>query len=178
MLVNDMFCVYIHELPDGRKYVGMTRSIPEERFNNGKGYVNNTAFYAEIVKTGWNNIKHVIVAEGLNINEAANLEVELIREYNTTSMEYGFNTHKGGRVHTTSFSEAIIKTQSAVKRYRKRAGLTQRELAEKAGLFQAQISAFENFKIIPSFEVAEKLASILGCTAEGIISPFGTGKEV
>ena len=88
MIDANKFCVYIHELPDGRKYIGMTSRKPEHRFHkDGSGYRNNIEFYSEIQKIGWENIKHIIVISGLSLQEAAQLEIELIREYETTNPE-------------------------------------------------------------------------------------------
>lgn len=39
------YCVYLHTLKnDGRKYVGITKTNPNHRWANGKGYKHNTYF--------------------------------------------------------------------------------------------------------------------------------------
>ena len=45
---------------------------------------------------------------------------------------------------------------------RKEAGLTQRELAERMGTAQANISRFENGNVNPSLEFLQKMASCMG----------------
>ena len=47
---------------------------------------------------------------------------------------------------------------------RKEAGLTQKQLAEKMGTKQANISRFENGNANPSFEFLQKMASCMGKT--------------
>ena len=47
---------------------------------------------------------------------------------------------------------------------RKEAGLTQKQLAEKMGTKQANISRFENGNANPSLEFLQKMASCLGKT--------------
>lgn len=32
------WCVYIHTVPSGKKYVGLTSKNPEDRWRNGRGY--------------------------------------------------------------------------------------------------------------------------------------------
>lgn len=44
------FCVYIHVLPNGKKYIGITCKKPEYRWNHGDGYKNNRHFYNAIKK--------------------------------------------------------------------------------------------------------------------------------
>jgi transcriptional regulator with XRE-family HTH domain len=45
---------------------------------------------------------------------------------------------------------------------RKTAGLTQKQAAKRAGVFQASISCYERGKTAPSFEVLRKLARAYG----------------
>lgn len=95
--MKNNFTVYIHELPDGRKYVGLTSNCVEARWSGGNGYKNNKRFFNAILEFGWNNIKHIVVASELSVDEACMLEIQLIREFNTLSPKYGFNVSDGGR---------------------------------------------------------------------------------
>lgn len=49
---------------------------------------------------------------------------------------------------------------------RKKAGVTQGELAEKLGVTQGAVSQWENGDTKPSVELLPKLASVLGCTID------------
>lgn len=56
------YYIYIHTCPNYMVYVGLSKN-PKQRWNNGKGYINNKRFYEAIQTFGWENIKHEIVAE-------------------------------------------------------------------------------------------------------------------
>ena len=93
---NREFSVYMHTVPDGRVYIGMTSQKPEVRWFNGEGYRGNSAFYEVIQEEGWDNIEHEIIDCGLTKEEAAALEKELIAEFNSTDSAFGFNGTTGG----------------------------------------------------------------------------------
>lgn len=93
---NRTFSVYMHTMPDGRIYVGMTSQKPEVRWLKGEGYKANSAFYEAIQEEGWENIEHEIVETGLSRAEAAELEKELIIQFDTLDSAFGFNTKPGG----------------------------------------------------------------------------------
>lgn len=171
MIEEERFCVYIHELPDGRKYVGMTMQNPETRFNHGNGYRNNDAFYSEIDKIGWNNIKHVIVAENLAFQEAAQLEIELIREFDTTNPEHGFNYVGGNREKKQKYTVNPLNLDFAYNlvKLRKSAKISQEILAKRVGVTQALISQYEKGFTRPKYDIATSIASVLGTTYEKLI---------
>lgn len=88
--------VYVHIAPNGKRYYGITKRKVEVRWNNGKGYSNNDHFYKAINKYGWDNFDHIVIARGLTEEEAKWLEIELIREFDTTNRNKGYNITKGG----------------------------------------------------------------------------------
>ena len=91
------FCVYIHTSPSNKVYIGITSmEPPEKRFNNGRGYGRRTVFGKAIKKYGWDNFKHEILLSGLTEIEAKNKEQELIKQYDSTNREYGYNMSLGG----------------------------------------------------------------------------------
>lgn len=57
----------------------------------------------------------------------------------------------------------------AIKEARKRAGLSQEELAKKTGITQAFLSEIETQTKCPSLGTAIKLARALGCTVDELI---------
>lgn len=94
---NSKFTVYIHTSPHGKKYVGITSQIPEKRWGyNGRGYIDNKHFYSAICLYGWNNFKHEIIAENLDLIEASDLESSLISKFDAINPKYGYNQTTGG----------------------------------------------------------------------------------
>ena len=101
--MDDNYCVYIHTNKiNGKKYIGLTKQEPEKRWANGKHYANSTYFKNAIEKYGWNNFEHQIYATNLTAEQASKLEIELIKKYNTTNIEYGYNLDSGGSYTTHS----------------------------------------------------------------------------
>ena len=94
--------VYIHIVPKefveedhDMYYVGITSREPHRRWkSNGGGYF--TQHFGEIIKQiGWDNIQHEIVARHLTLDEAKELEKELINSLNSFG-ECGYNKDDGG----------------------------------------------------------------------------------
>lgn len=91
-----MYSVYIHTFPNGKKYVGVTSWKPELRWGaNGCNYKNPYMVNA-IKKYGWDNITHEIVAENLTVDQASEMEIELIKKYNSADRKCGYNISPGG----------------------------------------------------------------------------------
>ena len=93
------YTVYMHISPSNKRYIGITCQKPEQRWKSGHGY-KTQIFGRAIEKYGWSNIEHIIVAQGLSEEEAEWLEIELIREWNTTDPDKGYNIAKGGMVNS------------------------------------------------------------------------------
>ena len=80
----------MHTSPTNKHYIGITKQQPPSNRwrKDGKGYKNSIYFWNAIQKYGWDNFKHVIVAEGLSLNEASEMEKDLVyrlfveREFN------------------------------------------------------------------------------------------------
>ena len=91
------YIVYMHISPSDKRYIGITsQKRVKKRWVNGKGYKNNIPFSNAINKYGWDNFEHIIIARGLTEDEAKWLEVELIREWDTTNRDKGYNLTLGG----------------------------------------------------------------------------------
>lgn len=118
---KNCFSVYIHKCPNGKVYIGITSKDCKERWKNGKGYLNNAHFTQAIKKYGWSNIEHIIVAKNLTKEKACEIEQQLIKEYNSTDREKGYNKSIGGECSSLGFkhsTEAKKKiSQSAKGRY-------------------------------------------------------------
>ena len=92
--VDNNYCVYIHKFPNNYVYVGLTKQKPIDRWGkNGSGY-KEQPIYNDIVKFGWNNIKHIIYRDGLSKDEARQLEIDLIDKYRKENRSY--NIKDGG----------------------------------------------------------------------------------
>lgn len=104
VIENRNYCVYIHTSPSGKKYVGQTGKKPEKRWRNGgKGYLSKKdgryiqpMFAHAILKYGWDNFEHEIVAFNLTKEEADTLEKSLIEKLNTMDSNHGYNLRQGG----------------------------------------------------------------------------------
>lgn len=99
--VNKQYIIYAHiNKFNGKMYIGQTSTAPEVRWKYGKGYIGNQYFYNAIKKYGWNGFDHIIIAQGLTLEEANKYEEFLIAKYKTNNKEYGYNIREGGRNST------------------------------------------------------------------------------
>ena len=94
--MDNKYVCYMHISPSNKKYIGITCQETDRRWQKGKGYKNNQYFSRSIDKYGWDNFQHIIIARGLSEEEAKWLEIELIRELDTTNIDYGYNITHGG----------------------------------------------------------------------------------
>ena len=94
--MENRYCVYCHISPSGKRYIGITCRKPERRWNNGKGYKENDYFTKAIEKYGWESFEHIILREGLSMDEASNMEIALIEKYDTANRDKGYNIDLGG----------------------------------------------------------------------------------
>lgn len=97
--MNNDFCVYVHTFPNKKRYVGITCCAPNRRWQNGYGYATQSCMHNAILKYGWENITHEIVADHLTVEEADQKEKELIAKFNTTDRRYGYNVELGGHAN-------------------------------------------------------------------------------
>ena len=88
---DKLYCVYVHVFPNKKKYVGKTSKPLRARWDGGLGYAGQWDMCNAVLKYGWDNIKHYIVADGLCEHEAALLEAYLIKKWKTCTKSYGYN---------------------------------------------------------------------------------------
>jgi group I intron endonuclease len=88
--------VYAHIFPNGKRYVGLTMQNPKRRWREGKAYTANARLTNAIKKHGWENIQHVILADGLTAEEAEKMERRLIKEWDLLNPDKGYNNAPGG----------------------------------------------------------------------------------
>lgn len=96
--MKNNYIVYCHIFPNGKRYVGITKTKPEYRWNNGKGYKGCVVQNA-INKYGWHNIEHKILYTNLSKSEAETIEKALIKEWNTLVGHNGYNVEAGGNAN-------------------------------------------------------------------------------
>ena len=92
----DNYSVYAHVFPNEKIYIGLTSKEPEKRWKNGNGYRNQKLMWRAIQKYGWNNIEHIIIDSNLTRLDAENLEIQLIKEFNSNDNNKGYNISTGG----------------------------------------------------------------------------------
>lgn len=104
------YIVYLHTFPNNKVYVGITCQSVNKRWRNGKGYKNvQHKIVNAINKYGWDNVKHEILFTNLTKEEAEQKEIELIRKYNSTNSNYGYNIENGGNCCGTHSEETLKK---------------------------------------------------------------------
>lgn len=103
------YCVYCHKNKiNGKIYIGITCQKPENRWRNGNGYMNNKYFFRAIQKYKWHNFSHEILYANLEKAEAEQLEIDIIKEYDSTNPSKGYNIALGGN-GTEKFTDDIKK---------------------------------------------------------------------
>ena len=133
----------MHISPSNKKYIGITSITANQRWRKGKGYKNNQYFTRAIKKYGWDDFQHIIIARNLTEEEAKWLEIELIRVWNCTDVNHGYNITSGGESnngkHHTEETKRLIGEKNKIKNSGKnnpmygrdwREGKTQEEINE------------------------------------------------
>lgn len=111
---NNNYKLYIHTAPNGKRYVGITKQRPEQRWGlHGQGYKHNAHFSNAIMKYGWGNFNHEIIKSGLSKLEAEQMEIELIQKYQSNILDYGYNIDRGGNCSGAHSAETIEKIRAA-----------------------------------------------------------------
>ena len=173
------YTVYIHITPNNKKYIGITGRKPEYRWNNGNGYKNNEHFYRAILRYGWDNIEHKIIANNMSKEDACKLEQELIKKYNTTDFNNGYNNSIGGECGTfgTKLSEETRKKISLGhkgKHYKKRRNHTPEEKEKISKKLKGRVSPMKDKHW--SDEQRAKVGTKILCVETGEI--FISSREV
>lgn len=99
------YCIYVHISPSGKMYIGQTKTALKHRWRDGAGYLykykdrdeyKQPAFARAILKYGWDNFEHEVIASNLTKEEADNFEKLLIEKLDTMNPKYGYNCNSGG----------------------------------------------------------------------------------
>ena len=110
------FIIYQHINKINNKiYIGQTCQNLNGRCGiNGQNYRTNELFWEDIKKYGWNDgFEHKILYENLSLEEADAIEIELIKQYDSTNPEKGYNKDKGGHnaLHSEHTKELMRQNQ-------------------------------------------------------------------
>ena len=142
MISDKKYIIYKHvNKTNGKVYIGQTCMTPNSRWRNGKGYIYNSYFYNAIKKYGWDNFEHIIVAENLTQDEANIMEEELIKLYQSTNRDKGYNIMFGGNNHALS-EETKSKLSKAAKD--RMNNYTEEEMREIGAKISAALSGENN----------------------------------
>lgn len=101
--------LYEHISPSGKIYVGITSKRATLRWGNdgsrylfkAKGKFVHPYFAQAIIKYGWNNFKHNIIASNLGEMTAKNMEKDLIAFNKAKGISYNITDGGDGRLGTT-----------------------------------------------------------------------------
>ena len=97
---NKTWTVYRHVGPTAKVYIGITCQTPQSRWGkNGSGYKGCPKIWNAIQKYGWDSFRHEILAEQLSLEDAQELEIELIAKYVAQNKTY--NVMPGGNSYPT-----------------------------------------------------------------------------
>lgn len=114
--VAKTYIVYKHIFPNNKIYIGITSQTPKNRFDNGNGYKTNPMKRA-IKKYGWENVRHEILFENLTKAQAEQKEIELIKQFNSNNIKFGYNVAKGG--HSNNGYKHTEKTKRKMSEWHK-----------------------------------------------------------
>ena len=102
----DDYCVYCHIFPNGKKYIGITKTGTDKRWRNGAGYNSQPKIARAIAKYGWENVTHEVLAVGLDRDKANEMEQYYIAKYDTYNN--GYNATIGGDNIITCYLDSYV----------------------------------------------------------------------
>lgn len=134
-----MYKVYKHTCPNGKVYIGITckKDVTKRWGRDGLGYNMQTLFYRAINKYGWDNIHHEIIEDNLSKEDAFELEKKLIKQYDSTNPNFGYNVSTGGEYNHEG-CKASNELRQHLSEVHKQIGQTQEQIN---GLKKAQLAS-------------------------------------
>lgn len=94
--MENTYKVYAHiNKINDKIYIGQTKYTLKKRYQK-TGYRGCRYFYNAIQKYGWENFDHIVLVENLSLEMSNIIEEELIKKYNTTNHNVGYNIAFGG----------------------------------------------------------------------------------
>ena len=111
------YCIYKHQnKTNGKVYIGQTNNCARRWESNGIQYKACPRFYSAIQHYGWDNFEHEILQDNLTQEQANDLEIAYIKQYDSTNPEKGYNILVGGQGLTNYWSLPEHKAQQSLKR--------------------------------------------------------------
>lgn len=102
---ENTYSVYMHRnKKNGKVYIGITcRDVKIRWGNNGNGYKpyygHINYFWNSIEKNGWDGFYHYVIQSNMSKEDAENMEIRLIKYYDSTNPTKGYNIQNGGSSH-------------------------------------------------------------------------------
>lgn len=102
---ENTYSVYMHRNKKNSKvYIGITcRDVKVRWGNNGNGYKpyygHINYFWNSIEKNGWDGFYHYVIQSNMSKEDAENMEIRLIKYYDSTNPSKGYNIQNGGSSH-------------------------------------------------------------------------------
>ena len=93
---NNNYKLYMHLFPNDKMYIGITKDTLARRWARGNGYKRQPVVFSAIMKYGWDNIQHILLADGMTREEAELAEQYAIRYYKSNDRNFGYNLTEGG----------------------------------------------------------------------------------
>lgn len=158
--------VYSHtNKVNNKRYIGITSLKPEKRWGyQGNGYKDCPKFWNAIVKYSWDGFIHEILYSNLTRDEAAQMEIELIIQFDT--IKNGYNQEPGGIGGSRS-----EETKNKIRKARKKQIMTQETINKIAAAHRGmkyseeavkhiKESRIPFYKAVECIETGEKFVSI------------------
>lgn len=87
------YCVYAHvNKQNGKMYIGISQDVKRRWATQGLHYKACTKFNRAIQKYGWDNFEHIVLIDNISMTMACELEMELIKKYDTINKGYNLTT--------------------------------------------------------------------------------------
>lgn len=100
------YIVYCHIFPNGKRYIGITKTSVDKRWCNGNGYMTQSKIARAIKKYGWENVVHEVLAVGLDHDKANEMEQYYIAKYDT--LNNGYNATIGGDNILSTYLDSYV----------------------------------------------------------------------
>lgn len=101
------YSIYKHtNTCNGKSYIGVTSMEPKARWCNGYGYRGQPKFFNAIMKHGWDNFTHEVVATCQDKETAYEIEKALIKKFD--SIDNGYNVSEGGNGMDCAFERFAV----------------------------------------------------------------------
>ena len=144
-----MYSIYVHILPDGKKYVGMTSQDVENRWQLGWGYITNKPFFNAIKSIGWINIQHKVLETIEDKETALKREEYYTLLWRSNEPEFGYNIFVGNKDIRTdkpvwnrgkqTSPETKQKISEKLKEYHKNIGFSEEQIKKMGEIHKKPI---------------------------------------